>query len=90
MWHCGTYRISSPTAMIDAVSMLFSCKSGLVKPLLSAGSCSQVGVEDNLLALPALSNLPSASKYAGLNLLAELLTYSNLLGTVSNMLPIEV
>jgi len=52
--------------MIDAVSMLFLCESRLVKPLLSTGSCPPV--EDGLLALPALSNLPSASKYAGLNL----------------------
>lgn len=75
--------------MIDAVSMLFLCISRLVKPLLSTGSCPQVE-EDNLLTLPALSNLPSATKYAGLNLLEELLMHNNELGTVSYMLPIEV
>jgi len=85
MWYCGTYRISSPTAMIDAVSVLFLCKS---KPLLSAVSCPPE--EDFLLTLPALSNLPSASKYAGLNVLVLLLMDSKELGTVSYMLPIEV
>lgn len=75
--------------MIDAVSMLFLSESWLVRPLLSAGCCPPVEV-DGLLALPALSNLPSASKYAGLNLLEELLMHNNELGTVSYMLPIEV
>lgn len=86
MWYYGTYRISSPTAMIDAVSVLFLCKS---MPLLSAGSCPPAE-EDFLLTLPALSNLPSESKYAGLNLLDELLTDSKEFGTVSYMLPIDV
>ena len=75
--------------MTEAVTILFLCKSRLVKPLLSAGSCPRVE-EDNLLTLPALSSLPSASKYAGLNLLEESLMDNNELGTVSYMLPIEV
>lgn len=75
--------------MIDPVSMLFLCESRLIEPLLSAGSCRGVE-EDILLTLPALSNLPSTSKYAGLNLLEELLMLSNELGSVSYILPIEV
>lgn len=85
----GTYRISSPTAMTDAVSMLFLGESTLLKPLLSAGTFPPVEGDD-LLALPALSNLPSASKYAGLNLLEELPMLNSEFGTVSYMLPIEV
>lgn len=67
--------------MTDAVSMLLLCEPKLFKPLLSAESCPLV--EDIFLALPALSNLPSASKYAGLNLFEEVLIDNNALGTVS-------
>ncbi|KAF7804412.1 uncharacterized protein G2W53_043523 [Senna tora] len=74
-------RISSPTAMTDAVSMLLLCNPELFKPLLSAGSCPLA--EDIFLTLPALSSLPSASKYAGLNWFEELLMDNNALGTVS-------
>lgn len=48
---------------------------------------------ENLFALPALSDLPSESKYAGLNfpsLPEELLMHNNAFGSVSCILPIEV
>lgn len=87
-----TYKISSPTAITEAVSVLFLCKSSLFKPLLRV--CNFADAEEEyFFALPALSNLPSWSKYAGLNfspLLVESLTHNNSLGTVSWMLPIEV
>ena len=78
--------------MAEAVNKLFLCKSTLIRPLLRAGDFPEPE-EENLFTLPALSNLPSESKYAGLNfssLLEELLTLNNALGTVSCMLPIEV
>ena len=78
--------------MAEAVSKLFLCKSTLITPLLRAGDFPQTE-EENLFILPALSNLPSESKYAGLNfssLLEEFLMHNNALGTVSCTLPIEV
>ena len=86
-----TYRISSPTAMIEAVSMPFSCTSTFLRPLQTAGKHPETGVY--FFLLPALSNLPSVSRYAGLNLsllLSESLMHNNAFGTVSCMLPIEV
>jgi hypothetical protein len=78
--------------MTEAVSMLFLRNSTLSRPLLTAEKFPQTEGE-NFFALPALSNLPSESIYAGLNvslLLEESLMHNNALGTVSYMLPIEV
>ena len=77
--------------MTEAVSMLFLRKSMLSRPLLTAEKLPHTG--ENFFTLPALSNLPSESRYAGLNvslLLDESLMHNNALGTVSYMLPIEV
>lgn len=82
-----TYRNSSPTATTQAVRKLFRCDSPLLSPLLTAFG------GDNFFALPALSNLPSVSMYAGLNfslLPAESLTDNNAFGAVSFTLPIDV
>lgn len=87
-----TYRISSPTAMAEALSKLLLAKSILLRPLATAGFFPPTE-GGSFLTLPALSNLPSESKYAGLNtslLLEELLMLNNEFGTVSYMLPIEV
>jgi len=87
IYQWGTYRISSPTAMTEATSKLLLCESTLPEPLPTA-----LMEEENFFALPALSNLPSESKYAGLNfsLQQESLMDNNAFGTVSCMLPIEV
>jgi hypothetical protein len=72
--------------------MLFFCKSILSGPLLPAEKLPQTEGE-NFFALPALSDLPSESIYAGLNvslLLEEAVMRNNALGTVSYMLPTEV
>lgn len=77
--------------MTEAVSMLFLRKSMLSRPLLTAEKLPETG--ENFFTLPALSNLPSESRYAGLNvslLLEESLMHNNALGTVSYMPPIEV
>lgn len=76
--------------MADAVSMLFLCEPTLSGPLVTA-ELPLTG--EILLALPALSNLPSESRYAGLNVslpLEELSLDNNAFGAVSYMLPIEV
>lgn len=79
--------------MTEAVSELFLRESALFRPpLLTAGNLAEAGV-DNFFDLPALSNLPSGSIYAGLNVslpLVELFMHNNSFGTVSCMLPIEV
>lgn len=79
--------------MTEAVSKPFLCESELFStPLLTAGNLADVGA-DNFFTLPALSNLPSGSIYAGLNVslpLVELFTHNNSFGTVSCMLPIDV
>ena len=75
--------------MTEAVSMLCFCKSTLLAPLLIGFSTEG----ENRFALPALSDLPSESKYAGLNfpsLPVELLMHNNAFGSVSCILPIEV
>lgn len=85
----STYRISSPTVMIDAVRVLLRCGSALFKPFLKTPS----GIGEIFFALPALSSLPSWSRYAGLKfslLLDRSLMHNNALGTVSCMLPMEV
>lgn len=72
--------------------MLFLGKSTLSRPLLAAEKLPQTEGE-NFFALPALSDLPSESRYAGLNvslLLEEAVMRNNALGTVSYMLPTEV
>lgn len=73
--------------MAEATSKLLLCDSTPPEPLPTA-----VMEGENFFALPALSNLPSESKYAGLNfsLQQESLMDSNAFGTVSCMLPIEV
>lgn len=79
--------------MTVAVSVLFLFESTLIMPLLTAGYAGLQTGKENFFALPALSNLPSESRYAGLNfslLLEELLTHNKAFGTVSCMLPIEV
>lgn len=68
--------------MTEAVGMLSKNNSSFFKPLAIAAD----GSGTNFLALPALSNLPSESRYAGLNLsslLLDLLRHNNALGTVS-------
>ena len=79
----GTYRISSPTAMTEATK----------SDMLPEESKSPQMEGEIFFTLPALSNLPSVSKYAGLNFCSQpdsSLIYSNEFGTVSCMLPIEV
>lgn len=74
------------------MSRLPLCKSTLSRPLSRAGLWP-LTEEGSFLTLPALSNLPSESKYAGLNtslLSEELLMHNSAFGTVSYMLPIEV
>lgn len=87
-----TYKTSSPTEITEAVSMSFQHKSSPFNPLLMDDTCLDTGEED-FFTLPALSNLPSESKYAGLNFslqLVEWVVHNNAFGTVSWMLPIEV
>lgn len=76
--------------MAEAFSKLLLCESTLSMTLATA--VPQIEGE-TFLTLPALSNLPSESMYAGLNfswLLEESLTHNNAFGRVSCMLPIEV
>ncbi|KAG5583014.1 hypothetical protein H5410_053641 [Solanum commersonii] len=54
-----TYKISSPTAMIEAVSILLEFKSSIFSPLQTEDNFPQTGAE-NFFTLPDLSSLPSA------------------------------
>ena len=75
--------------MIDADNELLRCGSTLLRPLLRV--FSHFGA--NFFALPALSSLPSHSRYAGLKLsllLDESEIFNNAFGMVSYMLPMEV
>lgn len=83
-----TYRISSPTMIIDALKEPF--REMPITPLFREALSH---LRANFLFLPALSNLPSESIYAGLKLffvLDESAMLNNAFGTVSYMLPIDV
>lgn len=72
--------------------MLFLRKSTLSGPLLPPEKLPQTE-EESFFALPALSDFPSESRYAGLNvslLLEEPGMRNDAFGTVSYMLPTEV